>query len=47
MLIYQLSTLLKVNAEIFYLYFLQNETTEENERRLSSEMQEIREEMGE
>lgn len=28
-------------------FVIQNKTTEENERRLSSEMQQIREEMGE
>lgn len=33
--------------KLIVIFFIQNKTTEENERRLSSEMQKIREEMGE
>lgn len=32
---------------MLFLYNFQNKTTEENQRKLSSEMQKIREEMGE
>lgn len=42
-----IAQLLKLSVEILYFFFFQNKTTEENERRLSSEMQKIREEMGE